>query len=69
MTKTVKIEGMMCMHCEAAVKKALEAFDEVEKADVSHEKGEAVLTLISPLDDEKITEAVENLEYKVLGIK
>ena len=68
MTKTVKIEGMMCPHCEAAVRKALEAFEEVENADVSHEKGEAVLTLNSSLDNEKIKTAVETLEYKVLGI-
>ena len=67
MTKTVKIEGMMCPHCEAAVRKALEAFSEVEKAEVSHEKGEAVLTLSAPLDDEKIKAAVEELEYKVVG--
>ena len=66
MTKTVKIEGMMCHHCEAAVRKALEAFDEVEKAEVSHEKGEAVLTLSAELDDEKIKNAVEELEYKVI---
>ena len=69
MTKTVKIEGMMCPHCEAAVRKALEAFSEVEKAEVSHEKGEAVLTLSAPLDDEKIKAAVEELEYKFIGIE
>ncbi len=69
MTKTVKIEGMMCMHCENAVKKALEAFSEVDSAEVSHEKGEAVLTLNSVLDDEKIKSTVEELEYKVLGIE
>ena len=69
MTKTVKIEGMMCPHCEAAVRKALEAFSEVEKAEVSHEKGEAVLTLSAPLDDEKIKAAVEELEYTLIGIE
>ena len=69
MNKTVKIEGMMCPHCEAAVKKALEAFDEVESAEVSHTKGEAVLALSAPLDDDKIKTAVEALEYKVLGME
>ncbi|MBE6742205.1 MAG: heavy metal translocating P-type ATPase [Ruminococcaceae bacterium] len=66
MKKTVKIEGMMCMHCEAAVRKALEAFSEVDSAAVSHESGEAVLTLNAPLDDETIKNAVEELEYKVI---
>ena len=47
MTKTIKIEGMMCGHCEAAVKKALEALDQVETAEVSHEAGTAVVTLNS----------------------
>ncbi|MBQ9530979.1 MAG: heavy metal translocating P-type ATPase [Eubacterium sp.] len=67
--KTVKIEGMMCMHCEAAVKKALEAFDEVDEAAVSHENGEAVLSLNAALDNEKIKDAVEKLEYKFIGIE
>ena len=69
MNKTVKIEGMMCKHCEAAVKKALEALDEVNGAAVSHEAGEAVLSLNSELDNEVIKEAVEALEYKVLGVE
>ena len=69
MKKTVKIEGMMCMHCEAAVKKALEALSEVDEAAVSHEAGEAVLTLNAELDNAAIKETVEALEYKVLGIE
>lgn len=51
MKETVKIEGMMCNHCEMAVKKALEALDGVEKADVSHEKGTAILTLNKAVAD------------------
>ena len=69
MNKTVKIEGMMCIHCEAAVKKALEALDEVDEAAVSHEKGEARLTLNAELSNEVIKETVEALEYKVLDIQ
>jgi Cu2+-exporting ATPase len=69
MKKTVKIEGMMCMHCEAAVKKALEALSEVDEAAVSHEAGEAVLTLNAELDNAAIKETVEALEYKVLGVE
>ncbi len=68
MKKTVKIEGMMCSHCEAAVKKALEAFSQVDEAAVSHEAGEAVLTLNSELENDEIKNAVEKLEYKVLKI-
>ena len=68
MTKTIKIEGMMCPHCEAAVKKALEALDGVESATASHEKGEAVVELSKEVDDAALTKAVEDKEYKVLGI-
>ena len=69
MTKTVKIEGMMCMHCEAAVKKALEALSQVDEAAVSHETGEAILTLNDDISNETIKETVEALEYKVVGVE
>ena len=69
MTKTVMIEGMMCGHCEASVKKALEALEGVTAAEVSHEKGTAVLTLAADVDDAVITRAVEDRDYKVLGIE
>jgi Cu2+-exporting ATPase len=69
MTKTVKIEGMMCMHCEAAVKKALEALSQVDEAAVSHEAGEAILTLNDDISNETIKETVEALEYKVVGVE
>ena len=68
MTKTISIAGMMCAHCEAAVKKALEALDGVENADVSHEKGTAVVSLKEDLDDGILTKAVEDRDYKVTGI-
>ena len=68
MKETVKIEGMMCGHCEATVKKALEALDGVEQAEVSHEKGEAVLTLSHAVADKDI-QAVEGKDYKFLGIE
>ena len=67
MKETVKIEGMMCGHCEATVKKALEALDGVEQAEVSHEKGEAVLTLSHAVADKDIQAAVEGKDYKFLG--
>ena len=69
MEKTMNIEGMMCGHCEARVKKALEALPEVSAADVSHEKGTAVVTLSAPLADEALKKAVEDQDYKVLGIQ
>ena len=69
MKETVKIEGMMCGHCEAAVKKALEALAGVEKADVSHEKGTAVLTLSSEVSDAAIQKAVEDKDYTFVGIE
>jgi Cu2+-exporting ATPase len=68
MKATVKIEGMMCGHCEASVKKALEAVDGVEAADVSHEKGEAVVTLCASVDDAVLKKAVEDKDYKVISI-
>lgn len=69
MTKTMKIEGMMCMHCEARVKKTLETVDGVTEAAVSHENGTAVLTLSKPVSDEVLTDAVNAQDYKVLGIE
>ena len=69
MTKTMKIEGMMCMHCEARVKKTLEAIEGVEEALVSHEKGTAVLTLSENVSDEILTNAVTAQDYTVLGIE
>ena len=68
MTKTMKIEGMMCGHCEAAVKKALEALDGVEAAKVSHEKGTAVVTLAKEVEDEVLKKTVEEKEYQVIFI-
>ncbi|MCR4671934.1 MAG: heavy metal translocating P-type ATPase [Lachnospiraceae bacterium] len=68
MTKTLTIEGMMCPHCEAAVKKALEALDGVNEAAVSHEKGTAVVTLSADIADETLKKAVEDKDYKVLAI-
>lgn len=69
MTKTMTIEGMMCGHCEAAVKQALEALEGVETAEVSHEKGTALVTVEETVTDEVLTKAVEDKEYKVLGIE
>ena len=69
MTKTMKIEGMMCPHCEARVKKTLEAIEGVESAEVSHERGTAVVTLAKPVADEMLKSAVEAQDYKVLGIE
>ena len=68
MTKTMNIEGMMCGHCEARVKKALESVDGVSGAVVSHEKNEAVVTLAKEVDDEVIKKAVEEQDYKLLAI-
>ena len=69
MTKTMNIEGMMCCHCEARVKKALEALDAVSEAAVSHESGTAVVTLSSDISDEKLKETVEAEDYKVTSIQ
>lgn len=66
MTKTLKIEGMMCMHCEKRVKDTLEALSGVESADVSHEKGTAVITLCESVDDDVLINAVEAQGYKVI---
>ena len=68
MTKTMNIEGMMCGHCEASVKKALEALDGVSSADVSHKENRAVVTLSKEVSDEILKKAVEDKDYKVTGI-
>ena len=68
MEKTLKIEGMMCPHCEATVKKALEALDGVTDAKVSHEAGTAVVTLSQNVDNAVLSKAVEDKDYKVLSI-
>ena len=69
MTKTMKIEGMMCGHCEAAVKKALEALDQVDTAEVSHEAGTAVVTLNAEISDDVLKKTVEEKDYKVTAIE
>ena len=69
MTKTLKVEGMMCMHCEARVKKALEAVPGVESAVADHNKGTAVVTLSAPVEDEALRVAVEAQDYQVLGVE
>ena len=68
MTKTMKIEGMMCGHCEASVKKALEALEGVQTADVSHKEGTAIVTLSSAVEDDVLKKAVEDKDYKVISI-
>ncbi len=68
MNKTMKIEGMMCGHCEARVKKTLEALDGVKEAVVSHTEGTAVVTLDTEVSDEVLTNAVEAQDYKVISI-
>ena len=68
MTKTISIEGMSCMHCENTVKKALEALDQVDSAEVSHETGTAVVTLNSQVSDDVLKKAVEDQDYKVTRI-
>ena len=69
MTKTLKVEGMMCEHCEARVKKVLEAIPSVESAVADHAAGTAVVTLTGPVDDETLRAAVEAQDYKVLGVE
>ena len=68
MTKTVNIEGMMCAHCEANVKKALEALDGIESAVVSHEAGTAVIELSKDVDDDLIKQTIEDKDYKFISI-
>ena len=69
MKKTLKVEGMMCGHCEARVKKALEALPEVDEAVVSHEVGTAIVTLNAEVADDVLKNAVEAQDYKVTGIQ
>ena len=69
MEKTLKIEGMMCPHCEATVKKALEAIDGVDAAVVSHTAGTAVVTLSADVANDTLKSAVEAKDYTVLGIE
>ena len=69
MTKTMNIKGMMCGHCEAAVKKALEALPEVASAEVSHEKGTAVVTLEKEIADDVLKKTIEDKDYEVVEIK
>ena len=69
MEKTISIEGMMCGHCEATVKKALEAIDGVVSADVSHDKGTAVIALDKDVSNDVLTKAVEDKDFKVTAIK
>ena len=68
MKKTLKIEGMMCGHCEARVKKALEAMDGVTSAEVSHEKGTAIVTLANDVPNDVLKKAVEEQDYTVVSI-
>ena len=69
MKKTISIEGMMCGHCEASVKKALEALDGVTSAEVSHDKGTAVVELEKDVANDVLTKAVEDKDFKVTGIE
>lgn len=69
MKKTINIEGMMCTHCEATVKKALEALDGVNEAIVSHEAGTAVLDMAAEVADDVLTKAVEDKDFKVLSVE
>lgn len=69
MKKTMKIEGMMCGHCEARVKKCLEALGQVDEAVVSHEAGTAIVTLNAEISDDMLKKTVEDQDYKVLGIE
>ena len=69
MTKTMKINGMMCGHCEAAVKKALESLEGVEEAIVSHEEGTAVVSMTNEVSDDVLTQTVEDKDYKVTEVE
>jgi Cu2+-exporting ATPase len=69
MKKTLKIEGMMCGHCEARVKKVLEALPQIDEAVVSHTEGTAVVTLNSSVEDSVLKDTVEAQDYKVIEIK
>ena len=69
MQKTMKIEGMMCGHCETRVKKVLEALPQVDEAEVSHTAGTAVVTLNAEIDNDTLKKTVEDQDYKVVGIE
>ena len=69
MKKTIKIQGMMCPHCEATVKKALEALSEVEVAEVSHANGTAVITLNAAISDDTLRQTIEAKDFTVTGIE
>ena len=69
MKKVMKIEGMMCGHCEARVKKVLEALPEVEEAVVSHEAGTAEVTLSTELSNDVLTKTIEEQDYKVIAVE
>ena len=69
MTRTMKIEGMMCKHCEARVKKVLEALPEVAEAVVSHETGTAVVTLSAEIANDVLKKTVEDQDYAVLSVE
>lgn len=69
MEKTMKIEGMMCEHCEARVKKCLEALPQVDSAKVSHKEGTAVLSLNAEIDNETLKKTMEDQDYKVTFIQ
>ena len=68
MKKALKVEGMMCTHCEARVRKALESVPGVESAVADHTAGIAVVTLTNPVEDEALRTAVEAQDYKVLAV-
>ena len=68
MEKKMEISGMMCMHCSARVKKALESIDGVASAEVSHESGSAAVRLLETVSDEVLKKTVENSGYKVTAI-
>ena len=69
MTKTMKINGMMCGHCEARVKKTLEALTQVTEAVVSHETGTAVVTLNEEISDEELKKVIEDQDYEVVSVE
>ena len=69
MEKTMKVEGLMCMHCDARVKKVLEALPEVAEATANHETGIVVVTLNAPVADEVLKKTVEDQDYKVLSVE
>ena len=69
MKQTVRIKGMMCEHCEATVKKALEALDGVESAEVNHEAGTAILEESRPVDEAAIKAAIEDRDYEFVSLE